>query len=159
VHTSLRKKYCHMQWERKGERGRRERIWMSDKWQNNSLKCSWERNPGKEYCGWLLIGCFAFCCCFSFVCLFVSLLAFDTGWPGTHNPLASVFQVLGLQHAPPHPTQCHSLRGGGLERDWGLNSGLHTYKAGTLLFEPRCQSILLWLFWSWDFANYLPRLA
>jgi hypothetical protein len=97
VHTSLRKKYCHMQWERKGERGRRERIWMSDKWQNNSLKCSWERNPGKEYCGWLLIGCFAFCCCFSFVCLFVSLLAFDTGWPGTHNPLASAFWMSGLQ--------------------------------------------------------------
>jgi hypothetical protein len=29
----------------------------------------------------------------------------------------------------------------------GLNSGLHACKAGTLLFEPHLQSILLWLFW------------
>jgi hypothetical protein len=29
---------------------------------------------------------------------------------------------------------------------WGLNSGLHTCKAGTLLFESHCQSILLGYF-------------
>jgi hypothetical protein len=34
---------------------------------------------------------------------------------------------------------------------WGLNSGLHAYKAGTckagtLLLEPHLQSILVWLF-------------
>jgi hypothetical protein len=31
--------------------------------------------------------------------------------------------------------------------DWGLNSGLHACKGGTLLLEPHLQSILLWLFW------------
>jgi hypothetical protein len=43
--------------------------------------------------------------------------------------------------------------------DWGLNSGVHVYKAGTLLLEPQLQSILLWLFSRWSFTNYLPRLA
>jgi hypothetical protein len=33
--------------------------------------------------------------------------------------------------------------------DWGLNSGLCTCKAVTLLLEPHLQSILLWLFWRW----------
>jgi hypothetical protein len=41
----------------------------------------------------------------------------------------------------------------------GLNSGLHVCKAGALLLEPHLQSILLWLFWRWDLANYLPGLA
>jgi hypothetical protein len=40
-----------------------------------------------------------------------------------------------------------------------LNSGLHACKAGALLLEPRLQSILLWLFWSWGLVNYLPGLA
>jgi hypothetical protein len=31
--------------------------------------------------------------------------------------------------------------------DWGLNSRLHTCKAGSLPLEPNLQSILLWLFW------------
>jgi hypothetical protein len=30
--------------------------------------------------------------------------------------------------------------------DWGLNSGFHNYKAGTLLVEPHLPFILLWLF-------------
>jgi hypothetical protein len=30
--------------------------------------------------------------------------------------------------------------------DWGLNSGLHTCKAGALLLQPHLQFILLWLF-------------
>jgi hypothetical protein len=30
--------------------------------------------------------------------------------------------------------------------DWGLNSQLHTCKAGALLLKPHLQSILLWLF-------------
>jgi hypothetical protein len=38
--------------------------------------------------------------------------------------------------------------------DWGLDSGLHSCKVGTLPLEPLLQSILLWLFW-----NYLPWLA
>jgi hypothetical protein len=32
-------------------------------------------------------------------------------------------------------------------------------KAGTLQLEPHLQPILLWLFWRWDFVNYLPGLA
>jgi hypothetical protein len=32
----------------------------------------------------------------------------------------------------------------------GLNSALHTCKAGTLPLEPRLQSILVWLFWRWE---------
>jgi hypothetical protein len=32
-------------------------------------------------------------------------------------------------------------------------------KQALYLFEPHRQSILLWLFWKWDLANYLPRLA
>jgi hypothetical protein len=43
--------------------------------------------------------------------------------------------------------------------EWDLNSGLHICKAGALLLEPLHQSILLWLFWRWGLANYLPRLA
>jgi hypothetical protein len=46
-----------------------------------------------------------------------------------------------------------------LERKWVLNSGLHVYKAGTLLLDSHLQSILLWLFWRWSFVNYLRRLA
>jgi hypothetical protein len=30
--------------------------------------------------------------------------------------------------------------------DWGFNSGLCAYKAGSLSLEPQLQSILLWLF-------------
>jgi hypothetical protein len=45
-----------------------------------------------------------------------------------------------------------SLLGGG-EWDWGLNSGLHIFKAGTLLLEPYLQSILLWLFWRWGLSE------
>jgi hypothetical protein len=30
-----------------------------------------------------------------------------------------------------------------------LNSGLHFCKAGSLLLEPRLQSILLWSLWRW----------
>jgi hypothetical protein len=37
--------------------------------------------------------------------------------------------------------------------DWGLTSGLHTCKVGTLLLEPHLQSILLWLFWRWGLEN------
>jgi hypothetical protein len=33
--------------------------------------------------------------------------------------------------------------------DWSLNSGLHTCKAGSLLFEAHLHPILLWLFWRW----------
>jgi hypothetical protein len=40
-----------------------------------------------------------------------------------------------------------------------LNSELCAHKAGTLPLEPLFQSILLWLFWRWGLANYLPRLA
>jgi hypothetical protein len=32
--------------------------------------------------------------------------------------------------------------------DWGLNSGLYSCKAGTLLLDPPL--ILLWLFWKWE---------
>jgi hypothetical protein len=31
--------------------------------------------------------------------------------------------------------------------NFGLNSGLHACKAGTVPLEPHLQSILLWLFW------------
>jgi hypothetical protein len=48
--------------------------------------------------------------------------------------------------------------------DLGLNSGVHTYKAGsckagTLPLKLYLQSILVWLFWRWGLENYLPRLA
>jgi hypothetical protein len=42
--------------------------------------------------------------------------------------------------------------------DCSWNSGLHTHKADALL-EPHLQSILHWLFWRWDLANFLPMLA
>jgi hypothetical protein len=35
----------------------------------------------------------------------------------------------------------------------GLDSGLHTCKAGTLLLEPHLQFILLWLVWKWSLAD------
>jgi hypothetical protein len=43
--------------------------------------------------------------------------------------------------------------------DWSLNSGSPAYEAGALLLGSHLQSILLWLFWQWDLANYLPGLA
>jgi hypothetical protein len=43
--------------------------------------------------------------------------------------------------------------------DRGLNSGLHTCKAGVLLLESHLQSTLLWLFWRWGLENYLSGLA
>jgi hypothetical protein len=43
--------------------------------------------------------------------------------------------------------------------DWGLNSGLHNYKASALLLKPSLWSILLWLFWRWGLMNYLPGLV
>jgi hypothetical protein len=43
--------------------------------------------------------------------------------------------------------------------DWGLNAGLCTCKAGTLLLEPHVQSILLWLFWRGGLVNCFPGLA
>jgi hypothetical protein len=39
-----------------------------------------------------------------------------------------------------------------------LNSGLYAYKAGAIQLKPHLQSILLWLFWTWGLANYLPGL-
>jgi hypothetical protein len=44
-------------------------------------------------------------------------------------------------------------------KDWGLNSWLHSCKAGALQLEPHLQSILLWLFWSFSLMNSLPWLA
>jgi hypothetical protein len=41
--------------------------------------------------------------------------------------------------------------------DWGLNSGFHACKAD--FSHTSCQSILLWSFWRWALANYLPGLA
>jgi hypothetical protein len=41
----------------------------------------------------------------------------------------------------------------------GLNSGLHTWKAGPWPLEPLLQSILLWLFWVWGLPNCFPGLA
>jgi hypothetical protein len=38
---------------------------------------------------------------------------------------------------------------------WGLNSGLHTCKAGAL--PPHLQFILLWLFWRWGFHKLFAR--
>jgi hypothetical protein len=38
-------------------------------------------------------------------------------------------------------------------------TGLPTWKAGTLLLEASLQSILLWLFWGWGLLIYLPGLA
>jgi hypothetical protein len=45
------------------------------------------------------------------------------------------------------------------KRDWGLNSGLHSCKAGKYATprETLFQSILLWLFWRWGLKNYLPE--
>jgi hypothetical protein len=44
--------------------------------------------------------------------------------------------------------------------NWGLNSGLHTHKAGALPLCPlHLQSILHRLFWRWGLSNYLPRVA
>jgi hypothetical protein len=39
---------------------------------------------------------------------------------------------------------------------WGLNSGLHTCKAGVLLIEPHLQSIFIWLFWRWSSQTVCP---
>jgi hypothetical protein len=33
------------------------------------------------------------------------------------------------------------------------------FELRTLLLEPHLHSILLWLFWTWGMANYLPRLV
>jgi hypothetical protein len=33
--------------------------------------------------------------------------------------------------------------------DWVMNSGLCACKADTVTFQPKLQSILLWLFWKW----------
>jgi hypothetical protein len=38
-------------------------------------------------------------------------------------------------------------------QDWGLNSGLYTYKAGELQLELHRQSILFWLFWRWGWVG------
>jgi hypothetical protein len=43
--------------------------------------------------------------------------------------------------------------------DWCLTQSFMACKAGTLLFEPHLQSILLCLFWIWDLENYLPRIS
>jgi hypothetical protein len=43
--------------------------------------------------------------------------------------------------------------------DQGLNSGLCTCKAGTVLLEPHLQPISFWLFWRWGLANYLPAVG
>jgi hypothetical protein len=43
--------------------------------------------------------------------------------------------------------------------EWGANSGLHAWEAGTLLLESHLQSILLSVFWRWGLMIYLPRLA
>jgi hypothetical protein len=37
-------------------------------------------------------------------------------------------------------------------------SALH-FTAGALLLKPYLRFILLWLFWRWGVANYLPGLA
>jgi hypothetical protein len=42
---------------------------------------------------------------------------------------------------------------------WGLNSGLHACKKGTLSLETHLQPILLWLLWRWGPEKYLPGLA
>jgi hypothetical protein len=44
-------------------------------------------------------------------------------------------------------------------QNWGLNSGLCVRQAVTLPLELHLQFILLWLFWRWGLANYLPSLA
>jgi hypothetical protein len=45
--------------------------------------------------------------------------------------------------------------------NWGLNSGLHTFKVGTISLGPNFQSALVWLIWRWGFMNlsYLLTLA
>jgi hypothetical protein len=42
---------------------------------------------------------------------------------------------------------------------WSLNSGLCTYKAGTLLLEAYLQSILLWLFWRWGSGELFAQVS
>jgi hypothetical protein len=41
--------------------------------------------------------------------------------------------------------------------DWGLKSGIHTYKAGILLLEPHLQSILLWFILEVEFHELLAQ--
>jgi hypothetical protein len=48
---------------------------------------------------------------------------------------------------PPQNNSVSQTILGGL--DLGLNSGLHTWKAGALPHKPHLQSVLLWLFWRW----------
>jgi hypothetical protein len=40
--------------------------------------------------------------------------------------------------------------------EMGLDSGLHTCKAGILSLEPHLQYILLMLFWIWGLTKYFP---
>jgi hypothetical protein len=73
-----------------------------------------------------------------------------------------------LSSLSPHPILRTTLQGREQDR-WspapvsqscmGMQKGLHTCKAGTLVLQPHLWSILLWLFWRLGLMNYLPRLA
>jgi hypothetical protein len=85
------------------------------------------------------------------------------------NGLSQIFTHL-LTQLPTQSCSCvlffqllnyylRSIRFFFLDETRGLNSGLHTCKAGTLPLEPHLQSMLLWLFWRQGLMNYLPGLA